>query len=162
MSIVVYQWLRTYVPTESIECDDGVSIFISDVSYDCTTGTLSITATNNGKFSVNGYFIHVTNESDAELATIDLSWDILEEYGGSIYGNTNSISFSNITCVSNCENILVPADSSDIGSLVFNVSRYGNSLAKVEIIPTRIQEIENKKRLVSCSNAKIAETLVCE
>ncbi|MDD5012553.1 MAG: hypothetical protein PHQ66_02840 [Candidatus Nanoarchaeia archaeon] len=161
MSVIVYQWLRTYVPTESVECDEGVSIFINDVSYDCTAGNLEVTTRNNGKFSVNGYFIRASNNSEG-LATIDLSLNILGGYGGSIYGNTNSISFSNETCVSDCENSLTPTVSSNVKSLTFNVSSYGGNLVKIEIIPTRIQEIDNKKRLVSCGGAKIEETLVCE
>lgn len=156
MSVVVYQWLKTYVPTESVECDDGTSVFISDVSYDCVSGTLEITTRNNGKFSVNGYYIHVSNNSAEELATIDISSNLTD--GGSVYG-TGSISFASEVCVSDCENSLAPAESI---TSEFDVAAYGSTLVKIEIIPTRVQEIDNRNRLVSCSNAKVEENLVCE
>lgn len=162
MSIVVYQWLKTYVPTESIECDDGTSIFISDISYNCALGTLGITVKNNGKFSVNGYFIRVSNNPAEEIATIDISSKIIAEMGGSTYGNTNSIAFSDSTCTSDCENTLTPGPPTNTRALTFGVSDYGSSLMKIELIPTRIQEIDNKKRLVSCGDAKIEETFACK
>ncbi len=152
MSIIVYQWLKTYVPTEALECDEGTSLFISDISYQCAVGNeiLSITVKNNGKFSVNGYYIHVTDDPDAELAAIDLSGNIME--GGNEYGSTKSIEFSG-------KNFLIPEE--EIPSS-FDVTDYGSTLVKVEIIPTRRQEIDNKDRLVSCGNAKIEKTFECD
>ena len=35
MSILVYQWLKTYVPKEFLECPDGTSILAKEISYDC-------------------------------------------------------------------------------------------------------------------------------
>lgn len=157
MSIIVYQWLKTYVPTESLECDEGTSIFISSISYDCVTGDLKITVKNNGKFSVHGYFIHASDDLEEELATIDLSSDIKKEGGGELYGYTNSITFSGTE-----DNYLTPDAPHNIRTSTFDVSDYESTLVKVEIIPTRIQEVDNKERLVSCSNAKIEETLACE
>lgn len=155
MSIIVYQWLKTYVPTESLECDDGTSIFISDISYDCDTGYLDITVKNNGKFSVNGYFIHASNKAGEELATIDISSGITS--GGDIYGYTNSITF-----VETEKNYLTPDEPTNVITSSFDVSDYNNALVKVEIIPTRIQEVDNKERLVSCGSAKIEESVSCE
>lgn len=155
MSIVVYQWLVTYVPTESIECDDGSSLFISSISYDCLTYTLDITVKNNGRFSLQGYFIHASNKTEGEIATIDLSHDVTNETGqidtSKIYGN--SIIFNEL--VENALNPGSPALST------FNVTKYGSSLKKIEIIPTRIQEIKGVKRLVTCGDAKIEEVLTC-
>jgi hypothetical protein len=152
MSIIVYQWLKTYVPKDVVACPEGTSIFIKDVYYDCTGNFLNVTIKNNGKFSINGYFIHVSNITDLEaLATIDIASRITE--GGNVSGS--SVIFSLLT-----ENLLTPEDTSNTRTTVFNVSGYG-TLYKVEIIPTRIQEYEKKKRLVSCSNAKVRELLTC-
>ncbi len=148
MSIIVYQWLKTYVPKDSPKCSDGTSIFIKEVLYDCTNSTLNITVKNNGKFSVNGYFIHVSNKTNETLSTIDISSKI--KYGGSVSGN--SIVFSQLT-----ENSLTPAG---IKVCSFNVAEYGR-LYRLEIIPVRIQEIDNKKRVVSCGDSKVEETLTC-
>ncbi|MCL5018566.1 MAG: hypothetical protein M1416_02240 [Candidatus Pacearchaeota archaeon] len=150
MSIIVFQWLKTYVPTETLECDDGTSLFISDVFYDCTSNILDISVNNNGKFSINGFYIRVTDDPDAELATIDLSSKIID--GGEEYGSTNSIEFGT-------ENSLDPEEYTTSS---FDVTDYNDALVKVEIIPTRIQEVDNKKRLVSCSEAKVEKILECE
>ena len=159
MSVIVYQWLKTYTPTESLECDDGTSLFISSINYDCVKNLLEITVKNNGKFSVNGYFIYASNKSGEELATIDLSSKI--KSGGSTYGNTNSISFANPTCISDCENLLTPSGLSSIKVLTFDTTEYSDNFVKIEITPTRIQEVENKKRLISCGDSKIEEMISC-
>ncbi len=151
MSIIVFQWLKTYVPKESINCPEGTSIFIKEVHYNCTKKELDITIRNNGKFGIDGYFIHVSNKSDEEIATIDISSNITE--GGIISGS--SVRFSELI-----ENALSPGDTGNTITSHFNVAGYG-TLYKVEIIPTRIQEEDNKKRVVSCSNAKTEQDLAC-
>ncbi len=152
MSILVYQWLRTYVPKDTAKCSDGTSVFIKEIYYDCANSRLNITLKNNGKFSVNGYFIHVSNNSNQDsLAVIDLSKNITD--GGITSGN--SIVFSDTV-----ENALTPTEPTNTKISSFDVRGYGQ-LYKIEIIPTRMQEIENKKKLVSCGDAKLEETLTC-
>lgn len=154
MSIVVYAWLKTYVPKDTTKCSEGTSIFIRDTAYTCTLGqeTLNITIKNNGKFSVNGYFIHVSNSSDLDsLATIDISSRI--RVGGNISGN--SIVFNQLIY-----NYLTPDEPTNVRTSSFNVSGYGQ-LYKVEIIPIRLQEEGTKKRIVSCGDSKVEETLAC-
>jgi hypothetical protein len=152
MSILVYQWLRTYVPTESVACNDGTSIFIKNISYDCTKHTLSVTVQNNGKFGIDGYFIHASNNPDSDaLATVDISSKITA--GGIIFGN--SIRFSD-----SMDNSLSPEDVHNVQVSTFNVTSFGG-LYKIEITPFRMQTVDNKKRVVSCSDAKVDETLTC-
>ncbi len=153
MSILVYQWLKTYVPKDALKCPDGTSVFIKDYYYDCTGSNLTITIKNNGKFSVDGIFIHVSNSSDSNLAaTIDISSKIT--LGGNVSGS--SVRFSE-----EVENSLTPAEISNTRAVSFNVAGYGR-LYKVEIMPIRMQEYENKKRIVSCGDAKIEEALTCD
>ena len=73
MSMIVFQFIRTYVPKDIVDCPDGVSVFIQEIKYDCDADTLDITIKNNGRFSIAGYFIHATTEEGQELATFDLS-----------------------------------------------------------------------------------------
>ena len=155
MSVVVYSFLKGYVPKDTTKCSEGTSIFIRDIFYTCTPGaeTLNITVKNNGKFSVNGYFIHVSNVSNLDaLATIDISSRI--KLGGNISGN--SIVFNNLIY-----NYLTPDEPNNVRTSSFNVTKYGR-LYKVEIIPTRLQEEGNKKKIVSCGDAKISEMLTCK
>jgi len=150
MSILVYQWLKTYVPTEEIKCPEGTSLFIREINYDCTNSVLNITVKNNGKFSIDGYFIHVSNKTDEQLAVIDISQRIT--FGGNISGN--AITFSEWT-----ENSLTP-DENNIKISSFNVTGYG-TLTKVELIPTRIQEVNDKNKFVSCGDVRVEEKLNC-
>jgi len=151
MSVVVFVFLKTYVPKDTPQCSEGTSIFIKDLNYDCANNRLEITLKNNGKFSIHGFYIRVSNKADEELATIDLSSAIIE--GGETYGN--SIVFMLIE-----ENFLSPSGENNAITTSFDTSAYG-ALYKIEIIPTRLEEIENKKRLVSCSNAKVEQALAC-
>jgi hypothetical protein len=156
MSAIVYQWLKTYVPKDTAICSDGTSMFIQEVNYDCTGNILTVTVKNNGRFSIDGYFIHVSNKSEEKIGTIDLaprlitasSQDLLEQVSGS------EVRFTSIA------NSLSPEDGSNTNVKSFNVSSYG-TLYKIEIIPVRIQEVDNQKRIVGCSSAKSEESLVC-
>ncbi len=154
MSIVVYSWLKTYVPKDVTKCSEGTSVFIKEIAYTCTLGkeTLNITLKNNGKFSVEGYFIHVSNKSGEELSTIDISSKIT--IGGKTSGN--SIVFSDVI-----DNALTPDETANVKISSFNVAGYG-TLYKVEIIPIRIQMEGNTRRIVSCGDAKITEALTCK
>jgi hypothetical protein len=150
MSVIVFQWLKTYVPKDTIKCSEGTSVFIKDISYDCTRMRLNVTVKNSGKFSVNGYFIHASNKTNEELATIDLSSKIIA--GGNVSGS--SITFSQ------SQNSLTPDEPTNTKKSIFNVTGYG-TLYRIEIIPTRFQEEDGKNRFVSCGDAKITETLTC-
>ena len=147
MGVVVYQWIRTYVPTAPLECPSGVSIFLREYSYDCGSEELSITLKNNGRFNVAGYFIHATNSSTQELATIDLSsyTPLGEGKGGSVlFDSTNSF------------------EPGDQRTNIFDLSGLNiGQIHSIEIFPVRFQEEEGKKRFVSCGDAKIKEVINC-
>jgi FlaG/FlaF family flagellin (archaellin) len=151
MSVIVYQWIKTYVPTESLKCSEGTSVFIRTINYNCENSTLAITLKNNGKFSINGVYVRVSNVSDGELATIDLSSRLID--GGAI--SANSIIFSELV-----ENALTPTEPSNLKLISFNVSGLGQ-LYKIEIVPIRLQEIDDKKRSVSCGESTASEILTC-
>jgi hypothetical protein len=137
------------VPKDSLECSEGTSVFIKDITYSCSANRLTITLANNGRFSVDGYYIRVSNQSGDQLAVIDISLKIAS--GGEVYGNAvqfNSLSINNFK------------PSSGERTAEFNVAGYG-TLYKVEIVPTRFQTIDNKNRFLSCGNAKVEEILAC-
>ena len=144
LGVVVFQWMQTYVPREDIECPDSVSVFIQN--YQCSNSELNFTLRNNGKFSVGGYFIYATNSPDQELATIDLSQNIT--LGGDILSPTGIKSYGE-------DNSMRPNEEE-----LFSFNLTGN-IYSVEILPIRFQEIENRKRLVSCTSSRIREELIC-
>ncbi|MFH1325153.1 MAG: hypothetical protein ABIH49_00085 [archaeon] len=142
LSIIVYQWIKTYVPTEPVKCADGVSISVSDIS--CVGNELSITIKNNGRFGVAGYFIYGADDSEQETASIDLSpyTPFGEDKGSVIYlGGENSLS---------------PGLESEPD--VFDVSSIG-TIYFVEITPNRYETHNNRERFVVCGEAKIKQTV---
>ena len=149
MSIIVYAWLKTYIPKAAIECPDTTSIFVK--SYICDSNELNLTIRNNGNFNVAGCFIRVANKSGVKLATIDLSQRLKSEFGGISIGN--SILFD----ATETGNSLSPNEEK---TNVFNITGIG-TIYFFELTPTRIQEEGNKVRTVSCSNAKIKEEITC-
>jgi len=144
MGGIIYQWMKTYIPKDSLECDDGVSIFVKE--YSCNDLELNLTLKNNGRFDVAGYFIHATNDSSQELAVIDLSQDIIK--GGDKVGSI--IRFSLVD-----DNPMKPNDEK------INLFKLSSEIYSIEIIPVRFQIEENKKRLVSCGTSKIKEKITC-
>jgi len=146
MSVIVFQWLRTYVPTDSIDCPDGVGISIESLRYYCDNKELSFTLKNTGRFNIAGYFIHATTSPDQEIAIEDLSLLLNPNSTGNVIFNPS-------------ENSLKPNDKIDA---FFNLSTSGISrIYSIELIPVRYQKQNNKDLIVSCTGAKIEPSFGC-
>ena len=50
IGVIVYQWMKTYVPKEDINCPDGTSLFIK--RYEYTPELLTLYLKNNGKCDI--------------------------------------------------------------------------------------------------------------
>jgi hypothetical protein len=64
MSSIVYQWMKSYVPKDTIDCPDGVSLYIFNSTCEIQPSgnyEIRINLRNNGRFDVGGYFIHATD-----------------------------------------------------------------------------------------------------
>jgi len=146
MGVIVYNWMKTYVPTDTVECPDGVSVFIREIQCDTIVGgldySLSLNLTNNGRFDVDGFYVRVTSTPEQKLATIDISKKIVS--GGSAPGN-----FVQLT------QKLSPGDKAS-----FRFSPIKETYS-VEVIPMMFREVEGKIRLASCSDAKVKEIVEC-
>jgi hypothetical protein len=151
MSIIVYTWLKTYVPKEALECPDYTSMFIKNSTCDLNANQLNITIRNNGNFNIAGYFARIANESGQELATIDISRKLQSQFGGLTLGN--SVLFG----TSEEGNSFSPNEEI---THVFDITGMGN-IDFVELTPMRVQEEDRKVRTASCSDAKISEELSC-
>jgi len=149
---IVYQWLKTYVPAQALECPDGVSLFIKDADFDPSDSRLIIKLRNNGRFSLAGYFIHATNSSDQELPIIDLSGYLNNETSpGMIYGNS-------VLFVETGNNSFQPGSEK---SYFFDIPSSIGEPYLIRITPTRFQEVDERQRFVSCGDAGV-EQLVGE
>ena len=150
LGVITYKQLKTYIPSEALECPEGVSIFIKDVNFNCNNSQLDLTLKNNGLFNIAGYFIHATNDPNQTLATIDLSnyTNLGENKGGTVLFKTST------------ENSFEPNDET---TNIFNLSDSGiGQMYSIEIIPVRFQEVDNKMRFVSCGSSRVKEEMVCE
>ncbi len=153
ISTIVFQWMKTYVPTEPLGCPDGVSVFVKDYNYNCTKNQLNFTLTNNGRFNLSGYFIHGTNSSSQELAILDLTPYTPIGTGGN--PDTEGLA------IFNSENNSFGPGAKTNNTFNFTNSSFGQ-IYSIEIIPIRYQPTNNNKnRIISCSNAKIKEIIVC-
>jgi FlaG/FlaF family flagellin (archaellin) len=147
LGVIIYNWMKTYVPKEELNCPDSVSLFIKD--YWCDSTQLNLTLKNNGMFNVGGYFIRISNVSDKlVLPTIDLSQNLID--GGSKLPPTG-VKFSG------SENSLVPNYDE---SHLFDFSEH-NQIYFIEIIPLRWQEHDRRERIVTCKDSILREDLVC-
>ena len=157
ISIIVYQWVKTYVPREALECPDGVSIFIKEKEVDCEGNGpynyLNLTLKNNGRFNISGYFIRYS-EDPGMLATKSL-WELI---GGGIGKAEGWISFDDV--VENKDNSFGPGEEEQ-DNFTFGEDGLSDKISFIEIIPVRYEEIDNRLRLSSCGDAKITE-VICD
>lgn len=144
---LVYQWLKTYVPTEALDCPEGVSLFVKEARFNTTSSQLNVTLRNNGRFNLAGYFIHATNSSDQELPTIDLSSYLNDTSPGMIFGNA--------VLFSGPGGNLFPSDSEE--EYLFDLPDSIGDPYLIRITPTRFQDVEEKERFVSCSDSRASQ-----
>jgi hypothetical protein len=145
ISAIVYQWVKSYVPTDPVGCPDDVSIFVKERTYTCESDILNITLRNNGKFNIGGYLIHATDSPEQDLvASISLS-----EYTPLGLGRAGAVIFSGLG------NSFKPNDQIEN---IFDLSGAGiGTIYTVEVTPILHQD---SKRII-CGNAKVKEDLTC-
>ncbi|MEK6833700.1 MAG: hypothetical protein AABY32_06665 [Nanoarchaeota archaeon] len=148
IGVIVYQWMKTYVPQEDLNCPDGVSIFIDD--YSCSSNTLVLHFKNNGRFNIGGYFIHATDSPEEELATIDLSKNNTDI-------NAKISSGIRFGIIGTELNSLKPNDEE---TDTYDLTGIEN-IYSVDILPIRWQKQKNRNVLVSCKDTKITEIIKC-
>ncbi len=159
MSLIVYQWVKTYIPKGGIECVDGVSVFLKNVTYNCNDGKLDITFQNNGRFDVAGFFIHATEAIGDDLATLDLSSKINVTHNPDDWmPYKNSIVFTLGGQLFDT-NTLTPESPNNEAKLRFDYMGLGDK--KIEITPVRFEEIDERIRFVTCGNARIEHGVSC-
>lgn len=151
LSLLVYQVLKTYIPKQSLECDEGVSISLNSIS--CSPGstgyTILMNIKNNGRFNISGYFIHARTSASQKLATSDISKFISS--GSPDQANvSDAIVFSPFP--------LAPSQSEPVA---FN---HLKKIYSITVIPSRYQKYgvrNNKETFVVCKNAKITRDINC-
>lgn len=63
LSLLVYAWLKSYVPGPVESCPDDVALVLADVVCDPAQKVLNLTFQNKGLFTVNGFYLKASNTS---------------------------------------------------------------------------------------------------
>ena len=150
IGVLVYRWMKTYVPQEELNCPGETSLFIKSINYNCASNILTLTLINNGKFDIGGYFIYATDSPDKKLATIDLTKNQTESTLQMLPYGIKLKSFAD-------KNSLGPGEEE---IEIYNLTGTGR-IYSVEIVPIRWQTQERKMILASCKDAKIREDISC-
>jgi hypothetical protein len=150
LSIIVYAWLKSYVPNEKIACPDDVSVMIKDYVMNCQSGVLELNLKNNGKFNIAGYYLRASDLETAEVATKDLSEKIIS--GGEAW--------KNIVVPEKTEGI-EKKNNFEINEELTQSFSTESEIKFIELIPVRNQDYENKWKTVSCTNSKIKQKILC-
>ena len=146
MGIVAYNWMKTYLPRDSAECSDGVSVFIKD--YACSADQLTLTLKNNGRFDIAGYLIRVGNTTEV-VATRNLTGNRRNLTSGEIIANGAIIYFGG-------QNFLKPeGERISIFNNLINI----NGINLIEITPVRLQQEENREKLMICTKSILKDAL---
>jgi hypothetical protein len=153
ISAVVYTWLKSYVPQDTLECPEDVSLMLKNYSCNSAENTLTLNIKNNGRFSVGGIFINIRNDSTQKLATKDISKYVHNSTG--TYLGLGTLKFKD--AFSNEDNSLDPNEEI---SLKFNLNNTGfGQIYSIDLNPIRWQEEDKKMQSVNCGNAKVTEQL---
>ncbi len=146
MGAIVYKWMKSYVPQETIECPEGVSIFIKELTCDVQGNEyfLNLSLVNNGRFNINGYFIKSAENINSPVAGRDISNNIIS--GGNAAGG-----------VVRWPSVLEPGQEAP--KAVFKLN---DNVAFIEVTPIIYKTIENKIKLINCGKAKVRENVICE
>ncbi len=149
MGGVLYYWMKSYVPQDPLECQDGTSLIVKN--YSCIGNQLNLTLYNNGRFNLGGYYIYTSNNSNQSLATINLYNNIMQSSNG--FKNFGSIIFNKDN-----NNSFAPGVQT---THYYNLAGTGR-IYFVEISPARYEEYRGKTRFASCGNQyKVKEKIEC-
>jgi flagellin-like protein len=147
LSVLVYGWLKTYVPSESIECRDGVSVSIDRYEYDCNNSVLNLTLKNSGRFDISGFYIYGRTTPAEGLATTDLSPFTSQGNDGVVLFDDSSVN-------------VIDTNTLISSSFYFNTTEF-NQTYSIDIVPVRYQRFNGKDILVNCGNSRISEAVKC-
>ncbi|MEK6877987.1 MAG: hypothetical protein AABY22_00185, partial [Nanoarchaeota archaeon] len=73
MSFIVYNYLKSYVPSDKTECPVDISLVVRSYGNDCTNGKLTLELENKGFFNVSAYSIRGSVNEERDKANINLA-----------------------------------------------------------------------------------------
>jgi len=130
ISLITYNWIKTYKLGGGLECPEGVSLVIQKVQ--CTDHKVDIEVKNNGLFDIEGYIIRGDKEGGGIIDLSEGYYYFLDSPDGK----------------------LTP-DSDPLTKLFGGKKEnYNNKIISVEITPIRFEKNEKGKKFITmCTNA---------
>ena len=155
ISAGIFQWLKSYVPGESFECPEGVSLYVSQATF--SEGELSVSFINTGTFNLRGYYINIKRTESDNMATTNISQylNVTKSEGAAEVSNSINFRDEDIGGDAN-NNDFLPGETE---THYFNIPESIATIYSVQITPTRFEETDGKVTFTSCANA-ITEQLV--
>lgn len=150
LSVVVYSFLRSYVPPlDTIECPADMTLVIQNSSCFQSGGEyrLQLVLSNRGLFNINAAYIRIAQENRKVKSLINDALSQSTVPGGVyIFGSTN--------------NSLIPGQSIQTGA--YPLGRFGVTSGKygLEIQPAIFKG--DSIKLALCSNSIITQTVECK
>lgn len=133
LSVLVYSFLRLYIPKDRVTCEEDVKLTIQYYACNLSKGVLNLTITNKGLFKADTAYIRFGNEDQKIKTRIDnLS------LSGELSGLDPTKSFSSTYNVS--------------GFMISGHHDYG-----LELQPAIIVD----KQIIVCENAIITQPIQC-
>ena len=129
LSLLVYAWLKGFLPGDIEKCPDETSLIITD--YSCENGKLALTLKNQGLFNLYGFIVRVNNVS-----------------GGFFYDLKENGNIENYFL----NNKLKPNEKQ---TKIFSYSEY-NKISEIMVQPFILGD---KRGVVLCDNAVIKQEL---
>lgn len=133
LSVMVYSFLKVYVPKETAECGQEINLIIRDYSCSVEAKELNITLSNSGLFKVNAAYLRFGKSGRATTQINKDNFLLYNESGSEGLNPQESYIFA-------------------FKSLITESGEY-----KLELQPVIIQD----KKLVACENAIVTETIQC-
>lgn len=133
ISLLVYSWIKGYIPANEKNCPEGISLGIE--YYLCNNDNLNITLKNNGLFDVNGFVIRISNLTKGRAVYYLKTGSYIENYFNAG---------------------LKPLASQQEESFNFNYGNYG-LLTRIEIEPFKTDKV-----IILCKDAIIQQEIKCD
>lgn len=145
---IVYSWLKSYASEGTIpECNSDTSILIKNYFCNTTSWNLTLTISNNGFFTTNGFSIKATTSPEQDLATLDLSETFVISSGKN---TQDGVVFATLN----------PGESFDF---VFDLKKLTSAqtrISSIELTPVLKVEVNNKEELAYCENSRIKQEIL--
>jgi hypothetical protein len=153
LSVIVYNYLKTYVPADSVSCPEGVSLLLKSYSYSQSSGQLNLTFENNGKFDLNGYTLHATTNPNQTIATYDLSK----------YFNSSSKVSQDGRIANNYIFFFKTFSALTLGKETYQSFNLPPStkICSLQIVPIKLQVQDGSQTYALCGNSQVTQPVSC-